>query len=93
MPKYFPFKIAGYYLYYTTHCTAEAMHAHASDEELSEATSAKFFICPDGSTRLMRQGSLTDRDVRTIQAFIKIHYLDMYRQWKLKSVNGFYIGG
>ena len=41
MPKYFPFKIAGYYLYYTTHCTAEAMHAHAGDEELSESTSAK----------------------------------------------------
>ena len=44
MPKYYPFKIAGYYLYYTSHCTLECMHAHASDRDLTEKGSAKFFI-------------------------------------------------
>ena len=31
MPKYFPFKVAGYYLYYTMECVIECMHVHASD--------------------------------------------------------------
>ncbi len=34
MPKYFPFKINGYYLYFTSHCILKCMHVHASDEEL-----------------------------------------------------------
>ena len=29
MPKYFPFKICGYYLYLTAHCVVECMHVHA----------------------------------------------------------------
>lgn len=32
MPKYFDFKVSGYYLYYTSHCIIEAMHVHASDK-------------------------------------------------------------
>ena len=50
MPKYYQDKVFGYYLYFTSHCIIEAMHAHASDEELSEAGSAKFFVKSDGST-------------------------------------------
>lgn len=41
MPKYYPFKICGYYLYYTSHCTLECMHVHASNRELAEKGSAK----------------------------------------------------
>lgn len=26
MPKYYPYKICGYYLYYTEHCVLEAMY-------------------------------------------------------------------
>ncbi len=37
MPKYFDFKVAGYFLYYTSHCIIEAMHVHASDKRLTEA--------------------------------------------------------
>ena len=44
MPKYFSFKVCGYDLYFTSHCVVECMHAHASDEELTEAGSAKFFV-------------------------------------------------
>lgn len=44
MPKYYPFKIAGYYLYFTSKCIVEAMHVHASDSKLTEETSAKFFV-------------------------------------------------
>ena len=33
MPKYYRFKVCGYYLYYTASCTVEAMHVHASDKK------------------------------------------------------------
>lgn len=42
MPKYYEFKVCGYYLYYTASCVIEAMHVHASDRKLTEAGSAKF---------------------------------------------------
>lgn len=44
MPKYYEFKVAGYYLYFTSFCTIECMHVHASDRKLTEAGSAKFFV-------------------------------------------------
>ena len=40
MPKYCPFKIAGYYLYFTMACTVGCMHAHASDTKLTEGSDA-----------------------------------------------------
>ena len=33
MPKYYEYKVCGYYLYYTSHCIIEAMHVHASDRK------------------------------------------------------------
>ena len=44
MPKYYEYKIAGYYLYFTSYCVIECMHVHASDRKLTEAGSAKFFV-------------------------------------------------
>ena len=44
MPKYYPYKVYGYYLYYTSFCIIECMHVHASDSTLSEAGAAKFFV-------------------------------------------------
>lgn len=93
MPKYYPNKVCGYWLYFTAFCVIEAMHVHASpDGKHRESSAAKFFVKPDGSTTVANQGSLTDRDVNKIQAFIKIHYLEMYRQWSEVSANGFYLG-
>ena len=66
MPKYFSFKVCGYYLYFTSHCVVECMHAHASDEELTEAGSAKFFVRGDGSSRITNRGKLTEY-------FIQLH--------------------
>lgn len=43
MPKYYQDKIFGYYLYFTSFCVVECMHVHASDRELTEEGSAKFF--------------------------------------------------
>ena len=71
MPKYFPFKISGYYLYFTSHCTVECMHAHASDEELTEGGSAKFFVRSDGSSVVAKRGRLKDREILAIQKFIQ----------------------
>lgn len=44
MPKYYNFKICGYYLYFTSNCIVECMHAHASDSRLTEAGSASFLL-------------------------------------------------
>ncbi len=43
MPKYYEFKIAGYYLYFTSHCVIECMHVHASDRKLTESDSSEGF--------------------------------------------------
>ena len=92
MPKYFPFKICGYYLYFTSHCVLECMHVHASDEELTEAKSAKFFVRSDGSSKVMSRGRLSDREVGAIQKFIKQNYEAMYITWRTISTNGYYEG-
>ena len=90
MPKYYPFKVYGYYLYFTSHCIIEAMHVHASDGKLTETGSAKFFVKGNGDTVLQNKGILTDREVNAIRLFIKENYLDMYRKWASKSDKGFY---
>lgn len=90
MPKYYPYKIFGYYLYYTEHCIIEAMHVHASDSKLTEAGSAKFFVKADGSTVIKKRGNLKDFEITKIQKFIKSHYLEMYQLWAEDSRMGFY---
>lgn len=90
MPKYYPFKITGYYLYFTSKCIVEAMHVHASDSKLTEETSAKFFVKGNGDSVLQAKGVLTDKEINKIQAFIKINYQDMYNKWAEFSTQGFY---
>lgn len=90
MPKYYEFKVCGYYLYYTASCIIEAMHVHASDRRLTEAGSAKFFVKGNGDTTIEKRGNLTDRDLRKIQAFIKENYKEMYLKWIAIADTGFY---
>ena len=90
MPKYYDFKVCGYYLYFTSHCVIECMHVHASDRKLTESGSAKFFVKSDGETVLQNRGVLNDREIAKIQAFIKENYLEMYKKWAEKSDTGFY---
>lgn len=90
MPKYYPFKIAGYYLYYTSHCTLECMHAHASDRDLTEKGSAKFFIKSNGDSEIRERGILNDREIREIQQFIKNNHEDMYVTWRIMSNHGYF---
>ncbi len=92
MPKYYRFKIAGYYLYFTSHCTLECMHAHASEKSLGEEIAAKFFIKSNGDTIIQRKGILKNREILEIQNFIKDHYSEMYKLWIIYSKNGFYRG-
>ena len=92
MPKYYEFKVAGYYLYFTSFCVVECMHVHASDKKLSEAGSAKFFVKGNGDSVLQNKGILTDREISKIQAFIKENYEKMYEKWAQYSENGFYRG-
>jgi len=90
MPKYYPYKVYGYYLYYTSFCVIECMHVHASDSKLTEGGSAKFLVRSDGSTLVQKKGVLSDIEVRKLQAFIRDHYLEMYELWKTDSDNGFF---
>lgn len=90
MPKYYEFKVCGYYLYYTASCIIEAMHVHASDRRLTEAGSAKFFVKGNGDTTIEKRGNLTDRELRKIQAFIKENYKEMYLKWIAIADTGFY---
>ena len=90
MPKYYQFKVAGYFLYFTSHCIIECMHVHASDKKLTEAGSAKFFVKENGDTIIKEQGILSDRELHKIQAFIKENYLDMYLKWAEYSQQGFF---
>ena len=90
MPKYYDFKVCGYYLYFTSHCIIECMHVHASDRKLTESGSAKLFVRSDGSTDIQQHGILTERELHNIQSFIKDNYQDMYLKWSQLSDNGFY---
>ena len=90
MPKYYDYKVAGYYLYFTSFCTVECMHVHASDRKMTEAGSAKFFVKENGDAVLQDRGRLNDRDIKKIQIFIKQYYLEMYEKWAEYSENGFY---
>jgi hypothetical protein len=90
MPKYYEFKVCGYYLYYTASCVIEAMHVHASDSKFTESGSAKFFVKSNGDTTVEKQGVLTDREVRKIREYIKIHYKEMYLKWREIADTGFY---
>lgn len=90
MPKYYQYKVAGYYLYFTSKCVIEAMHVHASDRKLTEAGSAKFFVRDNGDTDIQEKGVLSEQETRKIQRFIKEHYKEMYMKWAEYSTNGFY---
>ncbi len=90
MPKYYEFKVAGYYLYFTSHCIIECMHVHASDRKLTESGSAKLFVKENGDTFLQNRGILKDRELRIIQEFIKQNYQEMYLKWASYSGEGFF---
>ena len=92
MPKYYEFKVAGYYLYFTSFCVVECMHVHASDKKLTEAGYAKFFVKGNGDSVLQNKRILTDWEIGKIQAFIKENYEKMYEKWAQYSENGFYRG-
>ena len=90
MPKYYEFKVAGYYLYFTSHCIVECMHVHASDARLTEAGSAKFFVKENGDSFIQNKGMLNDREIRKMQIFIKNNYKEMYLKWAEYSNKGYY---
>lgn len=90
MPKYYEFKVVGYYLYFTSFCVIECMHVHASDSKLSESGSAKFFVKENGDTVLQKRGILSDTEISKIQSFIKTNYKEMYLKWAEYSQNGYY---
>ena len=67
------------------------MHAHASDEELTEVGSTKFFVRGNSSSRIVHRGKLTEHEASQIQKFIAENYETMYLVWRTMSQNVFYI--
>ena len=59
MPKYYSFKIAGYFLCFTSKCIIEAFHTHASDGTLAQRGSEKIFVRRDGLSTVMELTSIT----------------------------------
>jgi hypothetical protein len=92
LPKYYEFKVCGYYLYFTAKCIVEAFHVHASDSKLTEAGSAKFFVKENGDTEIRDKGMLSRIELGTIQRFIKENYKEMYKKWSALSDIGFFVG-
>lgn len=90
MPKYYDFKVVGYYLYFTSFCVVECMHVHASDSRLTEGGSAKFFVKSNGDAVVQNRGVLNEREIAKISDFIKDHYQEMYLRWSQYSEKGFY---
>ena len=90
MPKYYQFKVAGYYLYFTSKCIIECMHVHASDKKLTEEAPAKFFVKANGDSVLQKKGILKDKEINQIQMFIKERYQEMYLKWQEYSNTDFY---
>ncbi|MBC6679730.1 hypothetical protein [Zhenpiania hominis] len=70
MPKYYEFKVCGYYLYFTAHCIVECMYAHASDRKLTEGGSAKLFVKSNGDTVVQNRGILSERELKKIQELL-----------------------
>ena len=70
MPKYYEFKVCGYYLYFTAHCIVECMHAHDSDRKLTEGGSAKLFVKSNGDTVVQNRGILRERELKKIQVLL-----------------------
>ncbi len=66
------------------------MHTHASDRKLTEAGSAKLFVKSNGDTVIARKGKVNDRELLTIQKFVKENYITMFEKWSYFSKNGFY---
>lgn len=66
------------------------MHAHASDSRLREEGSAKFFVKSNGDTVVTDSGSISKRDIRRLQGYIKENYLDMYDVWSRRNTQGFF---
>ncbi len=90
MPKYFSFKVCGYFLYFTSHCVIEAMHVHASDTKLTESSSAKFCVKSNGDTTVENRGVLSNKEISKIREFIKENYREMYIKWSSFSDKGFF---
>ena len=45
---------------------------------------------PDGDTVIQNRGTVSDKDMRTIQKYIKTNYLTMFEMWPQYSEHGFY---
>lgn len=89
MPNFANEKICGYYLYLTSHCVIEAMHAHASKDH-RESGSAKFWVRSDGSVVISKTGNIPASKLNKIAHYIEKNYKQMYDLWSKYSDQGFY---
>lgn len=92
MGKYVEYKVAGYWMYYTSHCLNEGIiHVHATDKgKLSEAGSAKIWVHSDGTSTVAKRGLLNDRDLLEIQDWIFDNIDIIDKEWYKNNMGGEY---
>lgn len=90
MPRYTSDVVAGYVLYFTSKCTIEAMHVHASKGMQNVKGAAKLFVYENGDTKVERQGTINEIDMSVIQKYIKLNYQEMYEKWQTYGGKDFY---
>ena len=81
MPKYSEQKVCGCYLYFTSECIIEAMHAHANEKGTIRRGAAKFWVHSDGSSTVADKGTLTSQQITGIQKHIKKNLPQMVERW------------
>ncbi|MCC8120080.1 MAG: DUF4160 domain-containing protein [Bacteroidales bacterium] len=51
---------------------------------------AKFFVKSNGDTTVEKTGSLSEKEIKKIRAFIKDNYEEMYKSWKAFGGESYY---
>lgn len=90
MPNYFKDKVSGYYIYFTSKCIVEAMHAHANNKGPIPSGSAKFWVYEDGTSKLVEKGvcPLSKKDIAEIQNHIYLNFERMKTMWAEFACDG-----
>lgn len=90
MGKYIDFKIAGYWIYYTSHCLNEGIiHIHATDKgKLTEGDSAKLWVYKDGRSKVEKIGRLNKKELIEIQEWVKNNIDLIESEWLKNNMGG-----
>jgi len=84
MGKVCKHKVAGHWLYITSHCTVlEPPHIHSNKAtKITEAKAGKIWVKCDGSSIVEKTGGASQKDLREIQEWIADNVAVMEAEWE-----------